>query len=107
MRFITTTREFQSVYRNNEKFSGNLFIFLIYKDSQEDELVIGIVGSKKVGNAVHRNKIKRRVKSYFREIGKRISIKKKIVIIAKPAAAEADWQEIKEELQNFLEKIKD
>ncbi|RLC50426.1 MAG: ribonuclease P protein component [Candidatus Cloacimonadota bacterium] len=106
MRFITSTREFQSIYQNYTKFSGNLFIYLIENNSSEEEFAVGIVTSKKVGKAVRRNKIKRRVKSFFRENRAQISAKGKMIIIAKPAAADADWQEIKKELHDFLEKIK-
>jgi ribonuclease P protein component len=105
MRFITSTREFQSVYKNHAKFSGNLFICLINENSSAEELAIGIVVSKKVGKAVCRNKIKRRIRSFFREHKDQIFAKGKMIIIAKPAAANAEWQNIKDELYDFLERI--
>lgn len=111
MRFITSKRDYLRVYENNSILRGILFNFLISNNT--DNPGIGIVVSKKVGNAVIRNLIKRRVKAFLRE---RIELKKQkfktwvssvdIVIISKPAAKCATWKEIKEELNASFDKIK-
>ncbi|MFC1898549.1 ribonuclease P protein component [Candidatus Cloacimonadota bacterium] len=101
LRFITSRREYREVYTKNSKQEGNLFIFLVRK-TPDNLFAVGIVVSKKVGIAVVRNKVKRRVKSFLRENISQLPTCKKIVIITKPAAATADWQEIKRELTEFL-----
>jgi ribonuclease P protein component len=103
MRFITSGREYRIIYDDNAKYVGNLFIFL-KKKTPENLLSIGIVVSKKVGNAVVRNKIKRRVKAFFRE--NIFDVACDVVIIAKPDSATADWLSVKSELNEYCMKLK-
>jgi len=97
LRFITSKREYRDVYTKNTKHNGSLFIFLKRK-IPERLFAVGIVVSKRVGNAVVRNKVKRRVKSFLRENISQLPTNQKIVIIAKPEAGTAGWQAIKQEL---------
>lgn len=97
MRFITSKREYRDVYSDNTKIYGNLFIYL-KKKIPEDLFAVGIVVSKKVGNAVIRNKVKRRVRAFLRENVHQHPASYKLVIIAKPEAGEASWQELTSDL---------
>ena len=102
---ITSKREYQSIYIDNIKTEGNLFVFL-KKKILEDHFAAGIVVSKKVGNAVIRNKVKRRVRAFLREHEELHPAGVELVIIAKPDAGTAIWQKIKEELVQLFENIK-
>ncbi len=103
MRFITSKREYQSVYEDNIKHEGNLFIIL-KKNIPDDLFAVGIVVSKKVGKAVNRNKVKRRVKAFLRENAHLHKSGKKNVVIAKPEAGNAEWKEIEKELTVLFSK---
>jgi len=100
MRYIRSKREYQSVYQDKRLkiISGNLFIFLIRDNHTDNSLAVGIVASRKVGKAVIRNKVKRRIKAFLREIEPAPLTGKEIVIKSKPESAEANWLEIKQEL---------
>lgn len=50
--------------RGRRKNSANFIIF--YQDRRYDQPRIGITASKKVGNAVRRNRIKRLLREFFR-----------------------------------------
>ncbi|MDP8203103.1 MAG: ribonuclease P protein component [Candidatus Tenebribacter mawsonii] len=102
---ITSKREYQSIYRDNVKTEGNLFVFL-KKKILEDYFAVGIVVSKKVGNAVIRNKVKRRVRAFLREHEGLHPTGVEMVIIAKSDAGSAIWQKIKDELIQLFENIK-
>jgi len=73
----------------------------------------GIVASKKVGKAVQRNKIRRRIKEIVRLVlpsGLDLDIEAgrvgfDIVIIAKQAAAEATFADLREGLEGILRKL--
>ncbi len=106
MRFITSRRDYRRVYDNNDRIlKGNLFIFLIKVNSIENSLAVGVVVSRKVGKAVVRNKVKRRVKSFLRENSPVCDTGKDIVIISKPESGHSNWKEIREDLTDLFAQI--
>ena len=72
------------------------------------KLNISFVTKKKIGNAVKRNKIKRRLRNIINEAVKKISIKfdYSYLVIAKPTMLNNDYTNIKETLFQSLKKIK-
>ena len=104
---------------NNEEFKkllkrkkiSNIYVTIFFgnldnKDSKK--LNISFVTKKKLGNAVKRNKVKRRLRSIINDAVKRISIKLKYsyLVIAKPTMLNNDFKNIKETLFQEFEKIK-
>jgi len=55
---------------------------IIYNPNKLNRVRLGIIASKKIGNAVVRNRAKRRIREVFREIKNRISPAMDIVIIS-------------------------
>ena len=72
------------------------------------KLNISFVTKKKIGNAVKRNKIKRRLRNITNEAVKNISINYNysFLVIAKPSMLNNEYKNIKETLFQDLEKIK-
>ena len=72
------------------------------------KLNISFVTKKKIGNAVKRNKIKRRLRNIINEAVKKISIKfdYSYLVIAKPTMLNNDYTNIKETLIKSFKKIK-
>ena len=62
---ILRSREFRRVQKNGRKWKSRDFLFL-YLPNQKNQVRIGLVVSKKVGNAVVRNRVKRRLREIFR-----------------------------------------
>ncbi|MBN1326639.1 MAG: ribonuclease P protein component [Candidatus Cloacimonetes bacterium] len=93
MRWITSGKEFKEIYQKHYTLSGDLFIVFVQRSDLENDLAVGIITNKKIGKAVIRNKVKRRVRSFLRQ---NVSELKgiKLIIKAKPEAARASWQEI-------------
>jgi ribonuclease P protein component len=69
---------------------------------------ISFVAKKKIGNAVKRNRIKRRLRSIANDAVKKISIKFEYsyLVIAKSTMLNNDYTKIKETLFQSFEKIK-
>ena len=58
---IRKNEEFQQIIKLKKAISNSTFV-IYYDDKKEDDCRVGISVSKKMGNAVERNKIKRREK---------------------------------------------
>ncbi|NQV19332.1 MAG: ribonuclease P protein component [Armatimonadetes bacterium] len=105
MKFITSNKDYKSIFIDNKKNEGNFFIFLYQENSTNNVLEVGIIAGKKVGNAVIRNKVKRHIKSFLRENKDSLPSSLKVVIIAKQNSGNATWLEYKEELTRLFSLI--
>ncbi len=66
---------------------------------------LGLSVSKKVGTAVKRNGVRRRLKEIFRSSADNLPDDLDLVISARPAAAEASFEELNKEFARFLSKL--
>jgi ribonuclease P protein component len=70
---------------------------------------VGIVVSKKVGKAVRRNRVRRRLREALRALLREPGWKETaidLLIVAKPEAVEADYQRLLKDLRGALRKGK-
>lgn len=102
MRFITSSKDYNKVYQNNRKFYGRFFNVLACNEPEIELISVGVVASRKVGNAVARNLVKRRVKAFLREQQVWLTGGKNIVVIAKQSASKADWSAISQDLTDLF-----
>ena len=106
---LSKNEEFKSLLSQRKVSNKYVTIFfgrLINKD--KIKLNISFVTKKKIGNAVKRNKIKRRLRNITNEAVKNISINYNysFLVIAKPSMLNNEYKNIKETLFRDLEKIK-
>lgn len=66
---------------------------------------LGVTASRKVGPAVTRNRIKRRVREWFRHSREGFEVDVDVVVIARPSAAQLDGQSLRETLSGLREKL--
>jgi ribonuclease P protein component len=101
---LTASPEFERVYRNGSVYRGKLFSVHVLPNTI-GKLRLGLSVSKKVGSAVKRNKVRRRLKEVFRSSMERLSGDLDFVISARPAAAEATFEELNEEFLRSLHRF--
>ena len=101
--------EFKNLLKEKKisnKYVTIFFGYLINKNNKK--LNISFVTKKKLGNAVKRNKIKRRLRNIMNDAIKKISIKfnYSYLVIAKPTMLNNEYTNIKEILFQTFKKIK-
>ena len=106
---LSKNEEFKNLLKQKKVSNKYVTIFFGKLANKDDsKLNISFVTKKKIGNAVKRNKIKRRLKNIFNDAVKKISIKfsYSYLVIAKPTMLNIDYTNIKETLFQSLKKIK-
>jgi len=89
----------------------NKYLSIFFKElsgKNNKKLNISFITQKKIGNAVKRNKIKRRLKNIMNEALKKIELNMNYsyLLIAKKKIFDDEFQSIKETLFNDFRKIK-
>ncbi|MCP3958566.1 MAG: ribonuclease P protein component [bacterium] len=94
--------DFQRCYRRGRKRHGSL-ASLHYHSTEKQDVRLGITASRKVGKAVVRHLLKRRVREIFRRFAGRDLLRPMdIVVHLKPASANAEFTTLVEELEGLL-----
>lgn len=93
--------EFQHVFKKGKSFANRQFIVYVRK-SDQPEFRLGLSVSKKVGNAVTRNRIKRFIRQTFLELKDDLLPNADYVIIARKPAADLQFHESKKSLMHVL-----
>lgn len=99
---IKKDKEFQQVFKSGKSFANRQFVVYCYQKENQEQFRIGLSVSKKVGNAVVRNRIKRYLRQAFLEMKDEIKQDMDYVIIARPQAATKDFHDTKKNLQHVL-----
>ena len=106
---LSKNEEFRSLLKK-KKISNKYFtiFFGFLKNKSKNKLNISFVTKKKIGNAVKRNKIKRRLRNIMNDAFKKIPIKLdySYLVIAKPTMLNNEFNNIKETLFQEFERIK-
>jgi ribonuclease P protein component len=105
---LSKNEEFKYLLKQKKISNKYVTIFfgnLLNKDNKK--LNISFVTKKKIGNAVKRNKIKRRLRNIANEAVKKLSLKfsYSYLVIAKPTMLNNEYTIIKETLFKDLERI--
>ena len=106
---LSKNEEFKNLLNQRKVSNKYVTIFfgkLINKNNAK--LNISFVTKKKIGNAVKRNKIKRRLRNIMNDAVKKISINLNysFLVIAKSSMLNNEYKNIKQTLFQDLEKIK-
>lgn len=98
---LRNNREFKTVYNKGKNFwNRNLILYKKKNDLKETRL--GITITKKFGNAVIRNRVRRRINEIYRLNLYRIKDGYDLVIIPKKNVIDISHEELKSALEHIL-----
>ena len=106
---LSKNEEFKKLLKMKKLSNRYVTIFFGHLENKNNKrLNISFVTKKKLGIAVSRNKIKRRLRSIMNDAFKKISIKLNYsyLVIAKPTMLNSEFKDIKETLFQEFKKIK-
>ena len=93
------------------KFHSNNFILQKYKDAEQKntDLRFGFTASKRVGNAVHRNRAKRRMKAlitlFLKNDISSFDLSSSYILIAKISLIQAPFANLEKEMKHCLNRL--
>ena len=106
---LSKNEDFRKLLQQKKVSNKYVTIFFGHlNDKNKNKLNISFVTKKKIGNAIKRNKIKRRLRNIMNDAIKRITINLhySYLVIAKPTMLNNEFKLIKETLFQEFNKIK-
>ena len=91
---IRRKSDFASLYRDGGRIRGRYFN-LVFRRNELDYSRLAVVASRKVGSAVVRNRVKRRLRELFRRHKDLLREPTDRIVIARPESGDAPWAEIR------------
>lgn len=97
-------REFQRIYAEGSHVPESLVVLHALSADRPDLRQVGFSVSRKVGGAVVRNKVKRRMREAFRSLLPRIKGGWLMVFVARSKAAQADYAALVGSMERALQR---
>ena len=94
-------KEFRYTYARGRSQSASLFT-LVYAKSRNQTVRVGFSVSKRVGNAVQRNRAKRRMRAALSPLIDRIAGGCNVIFIAKPEVLHAPFSELGQQMETLI-----
>lgn len=91
---IKKNKEFQEVFKKGQSFANRQFVVYKLSKQNQDHFRIGLSISKKIGNAVTRNRIKRYIRQAFLELEYQLNPAMDYVIIARKPVSDMSYEEV-------------
>tara|TARA_Y100000768_G_scaffold385142_1_gene370615 strand:+ start:863 stop:1192 length:330 start_codon:yes stop_codon:yes gene_type:complete len=100
---LKKSSEFSQVRNKGNFYKSSCFNGYILQDANEEKFVLGLIASKKLGNAVERNRAKRRVREAIRTCSLINTLRGvRFVIILKKTILKVPFIDLKQDIENFL-----
>lgn len=101
---VKREQDFQTIFTQGQNTANRRFVVYRLPKNQK-HFRVGLSVSKKLGNAVTRNQIKRRIRHVLTEVRSQLT-QDDFVIIARKGVEELTYQELKQNLHHVLKLAK-
>lgn len=101
---LKKNQDFKRIYNKGRSYANGLLV-TYYLPNQRDYNRLGLSVSKKVGNSVVRNKVKRRIRESYRLNEVKIKKGYDIILISRVKANQADFKSIERALIHLMKKV--
>ena len=102
---MTQRSEFARVRRDGRSMPGRFLVMATLADDSLEHLKLGIITSRKVGKAVTRNKIRRRLRGIISKHGERIDPERYLVMIVRHRAGDATYRQLEDDWLRLAGKL--
>ena len=94
--------EFQRVFTQGKSCANRQFVVYLIEKPEQVHFRVGISVGKKIGNAVARNWVKRRIRQSLTELKPQLKQDCDFIVIARPGVAWMEMAEVKDHLIHVL-----
>ncbi len=94
-------KEFEEAFKNSKKYFGQYIVLFV---SNYPGKKVGFVASKKVGDAVDRNRAKRVMREAFMKVETFVSPEKSYILVARNSINRKKMQDVLNDLTRILRK---
>lgn len=101
---LRSREDFNRIYRGGKSFANGQFVVYWSKQRIADPFRLGVSASKKIGNAVVRNRMRRMVKEIVRHMENRIVPGTDFIMIVRKPATAMKMKEMEKSVGHVLKK---
>lgn len=104
---LTRREDFNKVYRHGKSSANHQFVVYVlnrHPSIPGEGFRLGISVSKKVGNAVVRNRLRRMIKEIVRLNGDKLAPRKDLILIVRKPAAEMEYAEMEKSILHVFKR---
>jgi ribonuclease P protein component len=102
---LLRSSEYEHVAQQGRRAVSSAFVVVVAKRGIAGPPRLGITASRKVGNAVARNRVKRRVREWFRRERQSWRGPLDVLVIARKPATELEFSELSERLSRLVARV--
>lgn len=99
---VKSEKDFQLAFQNGTSFANRQLVLYVYPKSEQVHFRVGFSVGKKMGNAVNRNKIKRKLRQAIHELSPFISNQYDFLVIARQDIKTKNFYQIKKSLIHVM-----
>ena len=101
---LRNREDFSRIYRNGKSFANSQFVVYWSRQRKAEPFRLGVSASKKIGNAVVRNRMRRLVKEIARHQTDRIVSQLDIIMIVRKPAVGLSLKELEKSMLHVLKR---